>query len=652
MKYLLVVLLFAAGVAEALPVVPVCPATVGTLALHVTRPRSTCISPCLIFFDATTTTDTSIIGNTTVFQDVTFTWDFGDTLPSGRKTWAYGSNPGVNSRNAATGAIAAHLFVTQGRDAKFTVKLTVKDPAGNTAVCGVGVTAFDPSGANGFPGSTTTCVGATTLPVAGVGGCPTGAAVLTQSNYNTALTSKFGSSKRVLFKCGDTFTGNDYTVNAVKGSIGAYGGCEGTQVSRPIFNTSGTSQGALLMNQTGSVGDIRVSDIDFEGAGTGGGAINSGGTCCHPSYQITLSNLNTTGNSSGYAYQQGAQWGLIELVQTNARGIATFLNFGENNPPYTGSTVNNLDYTALIGSHISGCGLSCGGGTEDVRISACRLCVLENNDMVNSNSVGSDLKLHNGNTTASCCLGSGCAPPCTVSATFANINCWTGIYTELIMITDNYFGPNGGGSGPEMAPQNGGCDERLRNIVVERNVIAITPTANEGPMSYFAGQNITVRDNVCNIGTVSGGNYNGTCYMPLTRGGTGLPIPNPYTSQFQEFYNNTCFMPAGNLSNQSCLNLAFGTSTPPTNSFVGNTMSYSVGASRIVVQTGGAGNTYGSATANSSVNPGFTNVSGTMLLVSDFKPTTNYSGGASVPVIYDALGVLWPPTWDLGAVHH
>ena len=48
----------------------------------------------------------------------------------------------------------------------------------------------------------------------------------------------------------------------------------------------------------------------------------------------------------------------------------------------------------------------------------------------------------------------------------------------------------------------------------------------------------------------------------------------------------------------------------------------------------------------------FANASGTLSKITDYKPTANYSGGTSVPVFYDALGVAWSPTWDLGAVHH
>src|SRR5258708_24370816 len=53
--------------------------------------------------------------------------------------------PGVNARNKATGGIAAHLFITEGRDTKYTATVTVKNGT-STAVCGVGVTVYDPSG--------------------------------------------------------------------------------------------------------------------------------------------------------------------------------------------------------------------------------------------------------------------------------------------------------------------------------------------------------------------------------------------------------------------------------------------------------------------------------------------------------------------------
>ena len=63
-----------------------CPVTNGPLTLKVSTVRSAGISPFLMFFDATGTTDISIADNATTFQHVTYTWDFGDFGASGTGT--------------------------------------------------------------------------------------------------------------------------------------------------------------------------------------------------------------------------------------------------------------------------------------------------------------------------------------------------------------------------------------------------------------------------------------------------------------------------------------------------------------------------------------------------------------------------------------
>src|ERR1700738_340786 len=81
----------AQSAAAAAPTVS-CTGTSGSLTLKASAVRDTGISPFLVFFDATGTTDTSINGKTTAFQDVAYTWEFGDTGASGKSTWAYGAN--------------------------------------------------------------------------------------------------------------------------------------------------------------------------------------------------------------------------------------------------------------------------------------------------------------------------------------------------------------------------------------------------------------------------------------------------------------------------------------------------------------------------------------------------------------------------------
>ena len=545
-----------------------CTGTSGSLALKAKAVRDTGISPLLVFFDATGTTDTSI-SKTTTFQDVSYTWNFGDTGASGTDTWGYGSNKGHNSRNTATGGVAAHLYVTPGVDTAYVVTVTAHNGT-NTASCQIGVTAHDPAGANGFAGTKTTCVSASGTPTPGSGGCPAGAAALSTSSFNTALGS-LGSGKRVLFKCGDKFTGDNATLNGTTWSVGAYGGCEGTQSNQPIFNdTAGT--GNYQINVSPNAGDGRISDIYFNGNGSAGGAVamGAGPTQAIP-YQVTLWNLQSTGNAAGYYWAQGAQWGLIGSTQLNSRGnIAVFLNSNANNPTEWNGTYPNLDYQAAMGNFVNGVGSAggSGAGIEAFRVGACRLCVFENNTIENANNIGGVFKLHNGNTNGS-------------------LPTWTGIYTELIEISDNLFTGNSGAIASDIAPQNGGVDERLRNFVIERNLYSASTTAWGGELLMLSGANMTVRDNVFYMPAASSTIYAAIGVQFAQRGSGNL-----LTVQYNEAYNNTCYAPNSEPS-QICIgfNTMGARSAPSINSVAKNNLFYTPSkATGPTVDNTGSGN--------------------------------------------------------------
>jgi hypothetical protein len=600
-----------------------CTGTSGPITLKAGVTRASGISPLLVFFDATATTDSSLTGNTTAFQDVTYSWSFGDTGVSGTQTWANGSNAGHNSRNTATGAVAAHLYVANA-DASHVVTVTAHNGA-NTATCQLGVTAYNPAGASGFAGTKTTCVSASGTPAAGSGDCPAGAAVLETSSFNTALgSSYFGSGRRVLFKCGDTFSGDGALLNGTTWSIGAYGGCENTKTGRPIFHDP-SSKGALIVDYP--AGDGRITDIDFEGAGTGSAAVTTYGYAAglQNNYQITLYNLNSNGNSSSYTWAQGAQWGLIDSVMTGMRtGIGTFVNYNENNPTgWTAGKFTNLDYQAILGNLLNGQGnQSTGAGEEVLRLSACRLCSISNNTVENANSVGGVIKLHNGNTNGS-------------------VSTWTGVYTELIEISDNSFGGTSGGILVDIEPQNNHDDERLRNIVFERNLITGSTNAWGGLQMRTAVVNETIRDNVFVM------NSGGAEIYPEYAVGVGQlgiePVPTGV-----EVYNNTIYIPTPRDNQQG--GIAFNglsMAGPPKSSYVKNNLMYAPSGTHTPVSNTGSGNTISNNSASFAANPGFLEASGSVL--SDFKPSANYSGGAAVPVWLDALGTAWT-TWYLGAV--
>jgi hypothetical protein len=122
------------------------------------------------------------------------------------------------------------------------------------------VTAQDPDQA--FAAAQTTCVSAGSLPVAGAGGCPVGAAVARQADWPTIVRNYLGSGRRVLLRGGEIYSGASNTSLAVTGPalIGAYGSAQ--KATLRTTDTSGTI--ALL---SGRISDLRLVDLDFDGQG-------------------------------------------------------------------------------------------------------------------------------------------------------------------------------------------------------------------------------------------------------------------------------------------------------------------------------------------------------------------------------------------------
>ena len=601
---------------------PSCTATSGGLTLSAKAVRKSGVSPLLMFFDATGTTSTAVTRNGTPFQDISYRWNFGDTGNSGTGSWANGSNAAQNSKASATGAVAAHLYITNGADTTYAVTVTAYDGS-TTASCQLQVTAYDPAGPNGFPGTETTCV----YNSAAGSTCPVGAALLQTQSVTAALSSAFGSNRRVLFLCGDRFSGS-YTIGSgvSRASIGAYGGCESTSTNRPVFqNNSGDTISLTANNPT----DIRIADIDFEdGSGNARAIANGGGL---GETQITLYNLNCNGMNACYHLSQATQSGLIESTATGmATMTGTYWNYAANNCLNGSAAAScggmpgyySVDYNALLGSNLDGQGAASGAaGIDTVRIAACRLCVIANNTFQNANNMGAVLKLHSANTATNQAL-------------------WIGQYTEYVEISDNVFTGAAGAQLVETGPQNQQYDERLREIVVERNLFRGV-SGGFGRQILVSALNETVRDNIFHV---TAADLSAPQYAAQVAQRGVEPVP-----QYVELYNNTCYALQ---AMGSCMAFdATGFAAPGTNSWAGNNLFYNNGTSTPVIVDNGSGNTVSDNSADSSADPLLVNVSGSFSSIADFLPTQNYSGAGPAPVWYDALGLAWSPTWSLGALH-
>jgi len=602
-----------------------CPVTVGTLTLNPTVSRASGVSPLLVFFDSTGTTDTATLGGANnAFQDVYQSWNFGDGGSSGTANWLYGSNPAHNSRNLATGPVAAHLYIVPdgAGDTNYTINVSAFDGT-NTAACTLAVTAFDPSGANGFAGANTTCYFNSTVG----SGCPASATPTV-----SAVTHVPTAGKRILYKCGDTFTGGSTVGVIAKYSIGAYGACANTAITAANQATFPQLSGTISLDTSSS--DGRVSDLV---GNTGASAMVLVSNAYDPPYtattQITLNNLWSNATNTSFYTAQMTQAGYIQLHQNNqGTQQGTFLNLAEGNCIGGGTTypcssgLVNIQYTAVLGSHFDGTGApNNGNGIEPFRISACRMCVFENNDFQNANNLGSTFKLHSGNNKNTSCQ-------------------WTGQWAENIVISDNFLSGQSGAAVADWTAQNPVTDERLRNFVIERNIFS--PSVS-GHVLYLGVMNATLRDNVFHNSGISMGNRqfqgssNNTSGSTCAGSGTtSAPVIALYP-QFNEFYNNTC-------TGSGCLVYGGGGNTAPANN--------SVAQNNLIFNASGISNTTSNTTSNNTTvttnNPGFTNASGTLNVITDYKPTAFFTlTNTPVPVWYDALGVPWPPTWSLGAVH-
>jgi hypothetical protein len=623
-----------------------CPVTVGTLTLSATVPRSLGISPFLVFYDATATTDSGV--SDTVLQSVTFTWNFGDSGPSGTGTWAYGSNPNVNSMNVATGINVAHLYRTQGYDQTYNATVTATDGT-NTASCVLGITAQDPGGV--FSGTNTICFSTSGT----FTGCPSGATHTTSSSTATALAA-LGNGKRILFRCGETFTGDsggsDNVSAITKYAVGAYGGCQDTTTNRPIVQNSG---GNVIFQLADSTGNGTWSDLDCEGAGPVGntaGCFNANDGNNNVMYQTTWYNLKSNNQGQFILWDQCSQCGIVQgysPITTGPSGnfgINTYVNVaGWTNSPWTGNVnpFSNIQYAAIIGSHFDDGATQGAANAETVRVFACQNCYIANSDFLNAGVSYAVLKYH---------------AECNEHNTS---NSWCGFYSQYAEISDNLFGGLAGGNGIEICSQNS-SDERHRYISFVRNMTNLANQNQGGRQLLMCGQQSVFKDNIFNVPFQSGAtNYSAWNMQFGNRGSVGGgQIANNIT-----VYNNTFY--AGSTINpqpQAAIELdsAGEGSGSASNMTVRNNLQYypSGGGAPLVQGNTGSGNTVSNNTSTSTSNPSFTNGGGSFLLMSDFKPTTNYSGAASLTtVIYDGntsganpYGVTWSPTWDLGAIHH
>ena len=594
------------------------------------------VAPLAVFFDAAGTTAST---TTRPFHDLEYRWNFGD--PAGGATWSAGSRAGVSSRNTATGPVASHVFETPGT---YTVSLSATDGANTVSNSCVQIVVQAPDAV--FAGSNTVCVSNS----GDLTGCPSGADTSTNSNFVTALSANLATHKRILFKRGDTFTSATSAAITVDGPgiIGAFG-----TGAAPVVQKIGA--GAILnlsSSSTPNIKDWRIMDLEFDGLDTVDTiGIDTAGTI----KQVLVLNMHMHNINQGvsfngslvdWLYNAGntnhSMYDEMSVVGSTITGIPDFANGSRlytsaNRLSIQGNNLGN--YTAgLQGNHV-------------VRIGYVEKGIISNNTLSRAGIPGATIKLHSqawcqADSPPGECLTYNTTPPEAYSylTTTHPIGIFQNLsgYTERVIIADNKFIGGQGAWTVTLGPQDNNRDERLRDIIFERNWL-VSGSATQ-VAALFWTIDTTVRNNICDMS--GGASY--TCFR-VTRRGEEPPPDNV------RVYNNTLY--SG--STGGFIGVDIG-STATNVSVINNLGSASSATGPIMINgTGASGLIQSNNSTNTEIRsmlPGW--VSATPSTPADFNLTAgSYAreAGLAVPVWSDFFltsrpqgGV--PGTIDMGAV--
>ncbi|MEK7706277.1 MAG: hypothetical protein AAB426_15055, partial [Myxococcota bacterium] len=506
----------------------------GPLAVSLEPSRISGVAPLSVFFDATGTTATAVTSRP--FHDLEYRWGFGDPLgsPVNGTSWDAGSGAGVNNRNAATGAVAAHVFERPGT---YTVALSVFDGT-NTDTAETTITVDDPDVV--FAGTNTVCVAASTTPVAGVNGCPAGASTAQQADFATLVSTYALTGNRVLLARGDTFVAPTTAsiVNTGPGIVGAFG-----SGAAPIVQaTSGTTILNLSSVYTADIKDWRIMDLDFDGLGTAQVGIDTQGGIS----QVLILHMNIHDIGNGVVLNSGiVEWwvshghpehalfddmAIVDSTMTPILGSTTGWRIFAAATRFSiqGNTLGNMTSNASMGSHV-------------VRVTTMEKGVITNNTIARAGVTQLAIKLHapiwcDVNSPAGTCVtpdNNAVMPPTYSYLTNTHpIGVFAPLsgYSELIMVSDNKII---GADNPwtiSFGPQDPNNDERVRDVVIERNWF----TAGSGTQihMHLNCSATTVRNNVCDL---TGGAYH-ECVDVSRWGGAQQVAPADV-----RVYNNTIY---------------------------------------------------------------------------------------------------------------
>lgn len=428
----------------------------------------------------------AVTGGTKPYHNIIFSASAGASLGT------YTTGATAKSKGFLIGPTGGFLYTTPGT---FTLPLNKCNSAGEcSATQTQTITVTNPDVV--FASTATVCIAASTLPVAGSGGCPPGAAVQNATtaygtaDFDQALLACIGTTKRCLFKRGDTFISSTTAQITTTGPaiVGAYG-----TGALPIV--SATNISGILNPHTGAT-DIRFMDLDIRGSGASDTSVAVSVTAA--ASKLTFYGISISETNAGILVQSGA----------SITGAGFF-----------GNTITNLNGTAgvgifghLIDSTIAGntVGPFYASAEHNIRIQPGQRVAVLNNSLTTPGTSGRQVL--------------------TIRA-LSHVDATTD--TRFVHVSGNKL--IGGGSSAQlfqMAPANTTDNHWISDVIADGNWIVMGSAGQDG--IYMHASDVTVRNNICDA---SGASAYRTCFS-VTASDINGGVPEPTGD---EFLNNTCY---------------------------------------------------------------------------------------------------------------
>lgn len=488
--------------------------SVESINLTINASRTTGVAPLAISFDALGTTASTL--TSLPFHEIQYTWNFGDS--AGGAKWVYGAKAGVANKNSAYGPVAAHIFETPGI---YTVSLKANHGS-YSADRTLTVTVQDPAVA--FANSTL-YVSNTATPSPGVDGVPIGANVQFVSSFAsfTALSNVY---KRILLKRGEVWNTAASTLVITSGNsglLGAYG-----SGAKPVIQLN-TNDPAIRLTSTAN--DWRIVDIDITAPsyiGTSQRGVVVAGA------KNTLM-LRMDIGPTWFGLQSDSANGLY-FVDSYIRDSWDGALAGSTLGIWAGKT-NNL---AILGSRVSRV-----GGEHGVRLQGAEKAIVSNSQL---DTAARNVLTIRGNSND------------------LNLGNWNGFWTENVVVSDCII-DNSSSSGlfavMHAGPMNVQSAERLRNVLIERNIIKGKSFA---PVEINVSEAVTLRNNLI----IATGFYSGIVL------GNGSSVTPPPSGSY--IYDNSIYKPDASMVDKwSAILLTGSASRHATGTVVKNNLSYAPG---------------------------------------------------------------------------